>query len=141
LRGTWRLLGLYWHSRKPCPRYKRLPAHVRGFGEVSVAMKHNDFLRSRKERRLSRWIQLNWDALWPEIVDGLDQTLRSYQYEKTLLEILSDERNEISIDLSESRTNAGAAWSVSLNIELEHGGHVVYLTFNEAGKYDGGMAF
>ena len=142
LRGTWGLVGLFWHSRKPRLKRKALVADLRGFGEVLVPMDHNDFFPSREERRLSRWIQLNWEVLWPEVVAGMNATLAEYNYGKNVAEILADARNELSIDLSESRTTKGAAWSASLNIELEHGGgHLVYLIFTQEGECNGGMCF
>ena len=65
------------------------------------------------------WIQDNWEGLWPVVEGQLNNMVTNYAYgEKSLRPHLTNPRNSLII-----RPIDQTQWAISLEIQLEHGGH------------------
>jgi hypothetical protein len=71
------------------------------------------------------WIQDNWDVLWPKILEKFYEMASNYAYgEKRLDPHMRNPKNKLAI-----LPNTVEEWSISLEIELEHGGHAFCIDF------------
>ena len=74
----------------------------------------------------ANWIQDNWEVLWPRILGKLEEMASNYAYgEKRLEPHMQNPKNSLVI-----LPNTIDDWSISLEIELEHGGHAFCIDFD-----------
>lgn len=145
-RSTWRgrfLLGVLFFCKWAANfRFRRcLYVEFRG-KDVCVELTSDHLWMSFAERRRRAWVCRNWTEVWPHVQEGLDTALSEYRYDRSLVELLSNENNKLSISVSADRSDPRILWSATLAIDKPPSGyHLAYADFGDEGVLNTGMMF